>query len=80
MIIVITTFTVLRDTLGILLEGKPSHVKYDELSTDLVNIRDVVSVHSLHVWSLTADIPVASVHLATKPEADHCNVRNEAIR
>lgn len=79
-IIVITTFTVLRDTLAILLEGLPRGVRYDELATDLVNIRDVVGVHSLHVWSLTADIPVVSVHLTTKEEADHCNIRNEAIR
>ena len=28
------------------------------------------SVHDLHLWSLTADLPAASVHLAVNPEAD----------
>ena len=39
-----------------------------------------MSVHSLHIWSLTADIPVLSVHLTTKQDADHNIIRNEAIK
>jgi Co/Zn/Cd efflux system component len=27
-------------------------------------------VHDLHLWSLTADLPAASVHLAVNPETD----------
>ena len=79
-IVVITTFAVLRDTLAILLEGTPPGLHYDQLHSDLGNIVDVVSVHSLHLWSLTADIPVASVHITTKEEACHNSVRTEAIR
>jgi len=80
-IVVLTTLTVLRDTLSILLEGSPADVKYDDVHQDLSNIGDVISVHSLHIWSLTADIPVISAHLTTKNEAaDHNEIRNEAIR
>ena len=98
-IVVVTTFTVLRDTLAILLEGAPPGLKYDVVATDLASIGDVVSthlpslsaliiilfarqvsVHSLHIWSLTADIPVLSVHLTTKQDADHNIIRNEAIK
>ena len=40
-----------------------------------------MSVHSLHIWSLTADIPVLTVHLTTKSEeSDHHAIRNEAIK
>ena len=58
-----------------------SGVRYDDVMRDLGNISDVVSVHSLHIWSLTGDIPVLSAHLATKHDtADHNSVRSEAIR
>ena len=42
-IVVVTTFTVLRDTLAILLEGAPPGLKYDVVATDLASIGDVVS-------------------------------------
>ena len=44
-IVVVTTFTVLRDTLAILLEGAPPGLKYDVVATDLASIGDVVSTH-----------------------------------
>ena len=75
-----TTFTVLRDTLSILLEGTPSSVNYDTIYSDLLGAQDVVSAHSLHLWSLTADISVISVHLTTKPESDHQKIRADINR
>jgi Co/Zn/Cd efflux system component len=35
-----------------------------------VQVEGVRSVHDLHLWSLTADLPAASVHLAVNPETD----------
>jgi len=81
MIVVLTSLTVLRETLSILLEGSPTGIKYEDVHRDLSKIGDVMSVHSLHIWSLTADIPVLTVHLTTKSEeSDHHAIRNEAIK
>jgi len=74
-IVVITTFSVLKDTLAILLEGTPANIDYDSVYQDLLNIKEVYKVHSLHLWSLTADLPVMSAHLATSPAADQEQVR-----
>jgi len=80
-IVVLTSLTVLKETLTILLEGSPSWIKYDGVHRDLSKIGDVVSVHSLHIWSLTADIPVLTAHLTSKnEESDHHAIRNEANR
>ena len=79
-IVVLTTLSVLRDTLAILLEGAPAGVSYDAVTQDLSGLAGVVSIHSLHIWSLTADIPVLSVHLTIKEESDTARVREEAIR
>jgi len=77
-IVVVTTFNVLKDTLTILLEGTPSNIDYDSVYHDLQNIKEVYKVHSLHIWSLTADLPVLSVHIASSPAADMEQIRAEA--
>jgi len=77
-IVLLTTCSVLKDTLTILLEGAPVNIDYDSLHHDLLNIKEVYKVHSLHLWSLTADIPVISAHLATCPSADAQQVRSDA--
>ena len=48
--------------------------------TDLLGTPDIVSAHSLHLWSLTADIPVISVHLTAKPDTDHHQIRADINR
>lgn len=70
----------LRDTLSILLEGTPSTVNYDTIYSDLLGAPGIVSAHSLHLWSLTADIPVISVHLTATPETDHHKIRADINR
>ena len=70
----------LRDTLSILLEGTPSTLNYDTIYSELLGLQDVVSVRSLHLWSLTSDIPIISAHLTTKTDSDHQRIRTEANR
>jgi len=77
-IVLVTTSTVLRDTLRILAEGAPKNINYDKLYADLIQIPGVSAVHDLHLWSLTADFPAASVHLAITQEADQQMVLLEA--
>jgi len=75
-----TTITVLKDTLRILLEGTPPSIDYDAVLQDLLDIKEVYKVHSLHLWSLTADLPVMSAHLATAPSADQEQIRADTNR
>ena len=79
-IVVCTTMSVLRDSLAILLDAAPTRLSYDTLEADLLGVKQVERVHSLHLWSLTADLPVVSCHLATLPGADQDRVRSEAQR
>jgi len=79
-IVVCTTFPVLKDTVRILLEGKPSSLSYDTVLEDLLEVKSVHRVHSLHLWSLTADLPCLSAHLTTSPGADTDVILAEANR
>ena len=58
------TWTLLRDTTRILLEGVPAHVKLGDIRSALSLLPGVADVHDLHVWSLSSDDINASVHLA----------------
>jgi cation diffusion facilitator family transporter len=64
-IVVATTAKILRDTLNILLESNVESTKnYDSIFNDLFNMEHVVKVHDLHIWSLTTDQKILTVHLA----------------
>ena len=56
--------------LRILIEAAPPSVDLGELTDQLGAIPGVVDVHDLHVWTLTSDMDVASVHLMTLEDAD----------
>eukprot|EP00796_Vickermania_ingenoplastis_P009701 gene9701-6798_t len=59
------TTGLLRDLLGILMETTPNNIDYQVLETALLAIEGVVSIHDLHVWSLSSDYVALSAHLVT---------------
>lgn len=54
----------------ILTQAAPPGLDLDALQADLTAIPNVVNVHDLHVWTLTSDMDVATVHLMITGEAD----------
>ena len=57
------TWALLKDAVGILLEGTPSDVNIANLRGSVEGIEGVESVHDVHVWSLTSGINAMSVHI-----------------
>ena len=58
----------LRDAVGVLLEGTPTDVNLVALREAIGSVTGVASVHDLHVWSLTSGVNAMSVHAVL---ADH---------
>lgn len=58
----------LRDSGHILLEGAPNNVDLDDLRRHLLQNHGVVSVHDLHVWTVTSNLPAVSVHVVLEDE------------
>ncbi|MDF1596333.1 MAG: cation diffusion facilitator family transporter [Acidimicrobiia bacterium] len=52
-----------HQALRILVQAAPAGLDLDELRSDLASIPGVVDVHDLHVWTLTSEMDVATVHL-----------------
>ncbi|KAF7212427.1 probable proton-coupled zinc antiporter SLC30A4 isoform X2 [Nothobranchius furzeri] len=66
-LVLFTTFRIIRDTLIIVLEGVPRHMDIQRIKEDLLKLEDVQSVDELNVWALTADKTAALVHLQLAP-------------
>ena len=63
-IITISTWPLLRDSILILLNSIPPHIDLLELESRLLlSVPGVHSVHELHVWRLVGKRVVASCHL-----------------
>lgn len=57
------TWTLLRESLNILLEGVPEGVGLDSVNAALVNVPGVISIHDLHLWALTSGKNSLTVHV-----------------
>lgn len=74
------TWKLLREGIGVLLEGTPSDVSLAAVRTSLKQIPGVRDVHDLHAWSLTSGLNACSAHLVIEDPRLHCNVLKEARR
>ena len=56
--------------LRILVQAAPAGLDIEGLREDLTTVPGVVDVHDLHVWTLTSEMDVATVHLMTREGTD----------
>jgi len=64
------TLSLLRQSAHILLEGAPSEVDQPGLTGVVAAVPGVLSVHDLHVWTLTSGVHCASLHVAIESDTD----------
>jgi cobalt-zinc-cadmium efflux system protein len=69
-LVVVSTFGVLRETLGVLLEGAPKGIDAREVGAALAEADGVVGVHDLHLWTITSGFPALSAHVLVEAGAD----------
>lgn len=72
------TWTLLKETTNVLLEGVPDGIDLDAVATALKTIPNVSDLHDLHIWALTSDSPSLSAHLVVVDTAKAGTVRSEA--
>jgi cobalt-zinc-cadmium efflux system protein len=59
-----SSFGILRETMNILLEGTPRGMKLDVISQAICKVEGVNDVHDLHVWSIGSESHALSCHIA----------------
>lgn len=80
LIILRSAWAVTRDSAHILLEGAPSGMEADTVAADLAaNVDGIESVHHIHVWSISEERPMATLHARIRADASPALVKT-AIR
>ncbi len=70
LLIAASAWTVVRDSVDILLEAAPADLDTAEIGRKLAAIPQVVQVHDLHVWQITAGMPMLSAHMLVGADSD----------
>ena len=72
MLVIASSWSVLRDSTTILLESAPPGMDAGEIGSAMVGVPGVQEVHDLHVWTITSGFPSLSAHVLV-PEGDDCH-------
>ena len=65
-IIVISSWRVLKSSLHILVEGVPEHLSVEKIGQSMAEVSGVQDVHDLHVWSICSGHIALSAHVITE--------------
>jgi cobalt-zinc-cadmium efflux system protein len=64
--------------LRVLVQAAPEGLDLDGLRSRLTSIPEVTEIHDLHVWTLTSEMDVATVHLVTGDGVDPHPILDQA--
>ena len=64
------TWQLLRESLGILMEGVPRGLDVAAIETTIRNVDGVTDVHDLHVWAVSSGSNVMTSHVVVGDTAD----------
>lgn len=64
-LILYSSFSIIKDSIRILLEFTPKNIEFDEVITEIEKVDGVEGVHNVHLWSLCSNINVVDAHIYT---------------
>jgi len=79
-LILFGSWDLVRESVDVLLEGTPRHLNISAILTDLGSVNGVVSIHDLHVWSITSGMPAMSCHVMLRQGVDSWEVLDMLTR
>jgi cobalt-zinc-cadmium efflux system protein len=77
-LVLVSSWSILYDSVHILLEGTPRGINARELRARLLAVPGVVDVHDFHVWTITSGFPALSAHVLVQPD-DDCHARRREL-
>ena len=73
-LIIISSFRLLRESLRVLMEGVPTNINFESVSETLSNTKGVLHIHDLHIWTLSSGSVALSAHVAIHEISDWENI------
>jgi cobalt-zinc-cadmium efflux system protein len=77
LLILASSWGILRDSTRILLEASPADVDVEQLGRAMASVPGVKEVHDLHVWTITSGFPALAAHVLVDRETDCHATRRE---
>ena len=66
-VILIWAFSLIRDSVKILMESTPRSIDVNKLKIDLIeNIKEIKDMHDIHVWEITSNMYCMTAHIIIK--------------
>jgi cobalt-zinc-cadmium efflux system protein len=78
LLILASSWSILRDSVSILLEATPRELDARDVGTALSTAPGVVEVHDLHIWTITSGFPALSAHVLVG-QAEDCHARRREL-
>lgn len=66
LIIIFGAYRLLRESVDVLLEAIPSGIELEDVGRGIAEVKGVIGVHDLHVWSLTSGMNALSCHVEVR--------------
>ncbi len=63
LLIIWSSWTLIRESTNVLLEGTPSHINLAAVETAILETAGVADVHDLHIWTITSGREALSAHV-----------------
>ncbi|XP_063824998.1 proton-coupled zinc antiporter SLC30A2-like isoform X3 [Ostrinia nubilalis] len=79
-LVLITTFNIIKDTLLVLMEGSPRGIDFQDVANTFLSLPGVVRIHNLRMWALSLDKTALSAHLAIRNGVSPQKVLEQATR
>lgn len=77
LLVIYSAWDLLRETVGVLMEGTPRHIDVDEVRDCLICLPGVLAVHDLHIWTITSGMESLSVHVVVDEERSYSDALTE---
>ncbi len=77
-LILASSWKLLRDSTNILLEATPRGIDAEEVGRKMVSAPGVTEVHDLHIWTITSGFPALSAHVLVGQSED-CHARRRDL-
>lgn len=78
-LILFSTLRLARETVHTLLEGVPREISLPEVGRRMAQVEGVVSVHDLHIWSLSSSRTALSAHVVLRHMDDWDRILPETL-
>ncbi len=94
-VILLSTWSLLRDSLRLSLDGVPININLDDVRSQLLGVGGVKGVHHLHVWALSTTVNALTAHVVVdsnsslqqiesvkhelRHQLEHLNIQHSAL-